>query len=317
MKNKTFIFFYALSLIGIIVLSFYPLYMGVRVIYDMAVSGTVLSANYPKYIIPYTPVSLAVIFGLSVMPLAIKFFRKYAQLIATSVSLAVFFVSELLLEQKVIITDTVKTTLESWQMYMCYVPPESTVTRTYRAIDVLIGDYSPTFKLHFYIIALILVITILGCFYGFANVILSERKERIKPLVLQSVSSVLFLALCIFACFTAFFRTGELTVSPLSASLMAIFFIIFGVTAGIFTGSFLIGKSKALSCIFPGAIASLLVLVMYIAQMFLLSGNVYRLGSGFFFRGLGALVLAPCDIMIILISGLITFVVMLFCQRRA
>ena len=55
MKNKQFNRYYLLSCIGVLIASYYPLYMGVRVISDMIIDGTVLKENYPKYIIPYTP----------------------------------------------------------------------------------------------------------------------------------------------------------------------------------------------------------------------------------------------------------------------
>ena len=55
MKNKAFNRYYLLSCLGVLIASYYPLSMGVRVITDMLVNGTVMKENYPKYIIPYTP----------------------------------------------------------------------------------------------------------------------------------------------------------------------------------------------------------------------------------------------------------------------
>jgi len=137
------------SLVGVLVASFYPIFMGLKVIDDMVRNGVVLAENYPKYIIPYTPISLAVIIAVLLLPVLMRYTKKYALATATLISLLVFFVSELLLENMVIITDNVTTTLESWQMFMCYVPPESVRTRTWKPVDVLIGDYSPAFKIHF------------------------------------------------------------------------------------------------------------------------------------------------------------------------
>ena len=44
---------------------------------------------------------------------------------------------------------------------------------------------------------------------------------------------------------------------------------------------------------------------MYVGEMILLSGHLYRFGSGFFFHGIGSIVLAPVDLLIILLSGAI------------
>ena len=115
--------------------------------------------------------------------------------------------------------------------------------------------------------------------------------------------------MCIWACFTAFYRTGEITVSPLSAVLMAVFFALLGITMGVYTGSFTMGKRKLLSLALPTAIAAIVTIAMYIGEMILLSGNLYRFGSGFLFEGLGKLVLAPIDILVILASGGISLLI--------
>lgn len=295
--------YWIFALIGTLLISIYPLYMGFKVIYDMNTLGTVLEENFPKYIIPYTPIAIAVIVGVAVMPLLFKYVKKLSLLAASGFSLLVFFVAELLFESKVIVTTTVSTTLESWQMFMCYIPPQSYETRTWKAIDVLIGEYSPTFKLHFYLISVVLIIALLNCFYGFGQMIATGNSSRFKALVVQSVCTVVFLGLCILACFTAFFRDGEITVSALSAFLMSLFFIVLGVTVGSYTGSFLLKKKKRISVLVPAVTASVITFVMYIGEMFLLSGHLYRFGEGFFFAGLPAIVLAPVDILIILAAG--------------
>lgn len=303
MKNRKFTLYYLLSSLGILLASYYPLTMGVRVVTDMIRNGTVRQEDYPKYIIPYTPVSLAVICGVLLMPLLFRLARRFAVAAASALSVGVFFLSELMLENMVIITGKTVVYLEDWQMYLCYIPPESMVTRTWKAVDVLIGEYSPTFKIHFYLISLLLILSILNCFYGFGQIVRTGEGRRMKSLILQSASSLVFLGLCIFACFTAFYRTGEVTVSPLSAVLMCLFFIVLGVTAGVYCGSFLTGRRRLISLLIPGVTSSLVTTAMYIGELFLLSGNLYRFGHGFFFDGLGKLALAPVDICVILLSG--------------
>ena len=293
---------------GVILASFYPLYMGIHVVYDMFTKGTVLQEDYPKYVIPYTPVSLSIIIGVLLMPVLFRYIKKAVLPAVSVVSLGVFFLAELLLESKAIVTSDVSTTLESWQMYMCiaYMPSASPEIRTQRAIDVLIGDYSPTFKLHFYFISVILIISFLNCLYGFGQIIRDGQRTRLKALVIQSVCSVLFLGLCILACFTAFFRNGEIRVPVASAILMSLFFVVFGVTAGVYAGSFLLGRKKGVSIVLPAVLASLVTLMMYIGEMCLLSGNLYRFGSGVMFDGIHVIVLAPVDIIVIMVSGCLT-----------
>ncbi len=312
MKNKAFTRYWLFSCIGVLIASYYPLSMGVRVITDMIVDGTVQKENYPKYIIPYTPMCIAIIIGVLIMPLCIKLFKRIALAGGAFIATAVFFAAELLFEQKVVVsTAETVSKLEDWQMFMCYVPPEglgeTVITyKTQTAVDILMGDYNPAFKLHFYIISILLIITVLNCIYGFGQIIKNGEKKRLVALILQSACSLTFLGLCILACFTAFWRDGSIQVSPLSASLMTVFFVLLGVTFGVFTGSFLLGKRKMISVLIPSIVASAMTLLMYIGEMILLNGHLYSMGAGVMFDCLPGIVFAPIDLLIILLSGCIT-----------
>ncbi len=307
--------FWLFSLAAVLAASLYPLLMGVRVISDMLRDGTVLKENYPKYIIPYTPIAVALILGVLLLPLFVKLMKRFAVLGSSALSVGAFFGLELLFERKVVVTSTeTAATLADWQMFLCaYIPPEEyagetvITVRTETAADLLIGDYNPAFKLHFYLISVVLILAILNCIYGFAQIAKTGNPARKKALILQSVSAALFLGLCILACFTAFWRDGSILVSPLSACLMSVFFILLGVTVGLFFGSLLLGKAKVLSRLLPAVIASATTLLMYVGEMILLHGHLYRFGTGFFFDGLPDMVLAPADLLVILAAGGITW----------
>lgn len=319
MENKTFRKYYLFSLLGVLLASCYPIYMGISVIVDMIRYGTVYAENYPKYIIPYTPIALALLVCVALIPVALKYFEKYALLFGTVISTVLFFVFEFILERAVTVTRTVTgifSTLEDWQMFMCYVPPNSFEERTWTEVDVLMGEYSPAFKLHFYIISIVLIISILNCFYGFAKMIHTGDKSRRKSLVIQSVASGAFLGMCIWACFTAFYRNGDIQVSALSAVLMSVFFVLFGVTVGIYIESFTLNKKPLLSVWLPSVSAAVVTLVMYIGEMILLSGHLYRFGDGFFFAGIPGIVLAPVDIVVILGSGVMTAIITSFVRNK-
>ena len=319
MENKTFRKDYLFSLLGVLLASCYPIYMGISVIVDMIRYGTVYAENYPKYIIPYTPIALALLVCVALIPVALKYFEKYALLFGTVISTVLFFVFEFILERAVTVTRTVTgifSTLEDWQMFMCYVPPNSFEERTWTEVDVLMGEYSPAFKLHFYIISIVLIISILNCFYGFAKMIHTGDKSRRKSLVIQSVASGAFLGMCIWACFTAFYRNGDIQVSALSAVLMSVFFVLFGVTVGIYIESFTLNKKPLLSVWLPSVSAAVVTLVMYIGEMILLSGHLYRFGDGFFFAGIPGIVLAQVAIFVILGFGVMTAIIASFVRNK-
>ncbi len=306
MKDKSYRKFYLFSLAGVTALSAYPIYMGILAVNEMLRNGAIPMERYPKYIIPYTPISVALILGVLLLPLFQKLGKRLDLVCGGALSVGIFFLFERLMETNILVQTTEVVPLEGWQLSLCMVPPRQYETRTWEAVDVLLGGYSPAFKLHFYLISMVLILSLLNSFYGFSNMIRSKDNTRKKILTLQTITAFGFLGMCIWACFTSFYRGGELTVSALSALLMSVFFALLGVTVGVFAGSFTLGKSRKTAILLPAVLASLVTLLMYTGEMILLHGNLYRFGSGFFFDGLGEIVLAPVDLLIIVISGLIT-----------
>ena len=312
MENKAFRNYYLFSILGVLLASCYPIYMGISVMVDMIRYGTVYAENYPKYIIPYTPIAISLLVGVALIPIATKYFKKYALLGATTISTVIFFVSEFLFERNITVTRTITgafAQLKDWQLALCAVTPEVFESGKLTEVDILMGEYSPAFKLHFYIISIVLIISILNCFYGFAKMIQTGDKSRCKSLTIQSIASGTFLGMCIWACFTAFYRNGDIKVSALSAILMSAFFVLFGVTVGIYVASFTLNKKPLLSVWLPSISATIVTLVMYIGEMILLSGHLYRFGDGFFFAGIPGIVIAPVDIAVIIASGVVAAVI--------
>ena len=312
MKNDSFNRYYLFACLGVLLASWYPLSMGVRVVSDMLADGRVMKENYPKYVIPYTPICLAVFIGALLMPLCIRRLRRFALLGGSAAAVGTFFALELLLEQKVVVASAeTAAKLEDWQMFMCYIPPESldksaAAYKTQTAAEILMGDYNPAFKLHFYVISVVLILAALNSLYGFGQMIKTGERKRRRALILQSACALAFLGLCVLACFTAFWRDGSIRVSPLSAALMTAFFLLLGVTAGVFAGSFLLGKRGLVSVGLPAAVSSAATLLMYAGEMLLLSGHLYRLGEGFLFDGIPGIVLSPADLLVIAAAGGLT-----------
>ena len=279
-NKKKYYLYYLLILLLVVAASAYPLYMGIKVLGVMEREGAVPVEEYPKYIIPYTPIAVAVIIGTLLFPLIQKLSKKLDLLWAAVIGTAVFFAAERYLETKVLVQTVVEVPLEGWQMALCYIPPKEYETRTWEAVDVLLGGYSPAFKLHFYLISVVIIVALLNSIYGFAKIIRTGENKRRKALAMQTFTALAFLGMCIWACFTSFYRTGEITVSPLSSVLMAVFFALLGVTMGIFAGSLTLGKKRFLSVAVPTVTAVVATVAMYIGEMILLSGNLYRFGVG-------------------------------------
>ena len=317
MNNKKYLKYYLLSLAGLAAACAYPIYMGIKVILLMAATGAVPYKEYPKYIIPYTPIAVSLIAGLLIMPLIQKIFRRFDIIAGSVASLVVFFVTESLMETKILVMAERTVVLGSWQMSLCYVPPEQFESRPWKAVDVLLGGYSPSFKIHFYLISVVIIIALLNSLYGFARMVKNGDYRKKKALAVQTVTGVMFLGMCIWACFTSFYRTGDLIVRPISAVLMAVFFALLGVTAGIFSASLTIGKKRILSTGVPVITAVLVTTLMYIGEMALLNGHLYRFGTWILYRAIPKIVLAPVDILIIAAAGAVTAVTCLLINKKA
>lgn len=300
--------FYLLSLLVVALASVYPIYMGVVTMSSYLQNGSIEVADYQKYIIPYTPICIALIASIALMPLIFKLFSRHTLPVISFIGTVLFFVFELGFEQIKVIEGYVKMPIESWQLSLCMATPE-----VLKSIgEPIYAANNPAFKIHFYIISLVIILAVLNVIYGFSKMIREQDFGKKRPLIAQAVSVVMFIGLCILACFTSFYRNGTINISPLSAVLMSVFFIVFGITVGIYCGSVFYGKSKLLSKIIPSITASLTTLIMYIGELVLTGGVLFKYGKGFLFEPIKAIPFSVADIVIILISGMITYIVLQF-----
>ena len=302
----------------ILLLSFYPLMMGIQVLTAYLRDGYVNAADYPKYVIPYTPIAISLIVSVALISLIMKHCKRFALPVVSALGVGLFLLFEVLFEQ-ITVFDLIEGTADvgSWQTYLCIATPEVIQTVEYRETlgQVLTERYSPAFKVHFYLIAILIVLAVLGVAYGFSKMIHEEDDAKKKPLIVQTMAVGVFIGLCIFACFTAFYRTGELNISIRSSWLMSIFFIVFGLTAGVYSGSLLYFKKPVISRVIPALIAAVTTAIMYLGELILMGGVLFKFGNGFFFEPLALCPLAPVDFLVIALAGVITYL-MLFMIRQ-
>lgn len=303
--EKQYFRFYLLSIFVILLGAAYPVYMGGAALAAWFKQGHVASANYPKYIIPYAPISIALIIVVLLMPVIYRLFKKRTLLAASILGTAVFVLTELGFEKIPVIESytSLKLPLESWQLSLCVATPE-----VLRSIgDPLYAENNPAYKLHFYLIALVIILAVINVIWGFTKMIREQDFTKKHPLIAQLVCVSVFLGLCILACFTAFYRNGTINIPPQSAVLMSIFFVVFGVTAGTYLGCIFYGKKKLLSSVVPSLTASTTTIIMYVGELILMDGRLFIFGKGALFRPLGGTSFAVADFIIILISGVITY----------
>lgn len=306
--EKQYFRFYILSILVILLGAAYPVYMGAVTLAAWFKQGHIASADYPKYIIPYAPISIALIIVVILMPVIYRLFKKHTLLASSILGTAVFVLTELGFEKIPVIENytSIKLPLESWQYSLCVATPE-----VLRSIGKPVyAENNPAFKLHFYFIALIIILAVINVVWGFTKMIREQDFAKKRPLIAQLVCVTVFLGLCILACFTAFYRNGTLTIPSLSAVLMSIFFVVFGVTSGTYLGSILYGRKKLLSGVVPSLAASATTIMMYVGELILMDGKLFIFGKGALFRPLGGTSFALTDFIIILLSGVITYFLM-------
>jgi len=320
MKNKEYRSFYLISLALIVLLSAYPIYMGVKIAAEYLANGYVFDIDYPKYVIPYTPMCIAIIVSAAIIPLLYRYARRATQMISSALGVVVFLALEHLFEQiDVLPTKAIAQGLtnplippihidsvpvDSWQLGLCIATPE-----VLQAIGKpTYTDNNPAYKVHFYIIAILIIVCTVGILCGFTRMIRENKREMKKSLIMQTVVLTIFVGLCVLACFTAFYRNGTIYISPLSSFLTGLFFVVFGVTFGLFIAGVVHGKKPWIAYTLPTFSACAMTVVMYIGELVLMGGRVFRFGLGAFFSPIGEFPLSPCDLLIVLMSGVIAFI---------
>lgn len=260
MKYKKF---YFLTLGVLILACSYPIYMGVVTLASYISNGFIDVGTYRKYVIPYTPICIALVISVALLPVAFKLCKKYTLLATSALATTLFFIVEVCFEQIEVRSINLIMQLQGWQLSLCMVTPEA---------QKFIGkpiyaQNNPAFKIHFYIISIVIILSAINVIYGFSKMLRENVYDKKRPLIAQAVSAAMFIGLCIFACFTAFYRKGTINISAISATLMAIFFIVFGITVGVYVGCIFYGKKKLLSVVVPAIASAITTAVMYIGGM--------------------------------------------------
>jgi len=325
MSEKIYRKFYLCSLLIIVAASIYPIYMGGKVVLLCLENGVIPVKDYPKYIIPYTPMCMALIVVTAVYPLLYRRLCGKALPAASLLGVILFLIGERAFEQIPVLEGYQQVPLESWQLSLCIATPE-----VLQSIGKPIyAEQNPAFKVHFYLIVMVIILTVTGLLHGYTHMIRENDTAKKRPLLVQTVCVVLFIGFCILACFTAFFRNGTIYISPLSSVLTGSFFVLFGVTAGVYVATLMYAPSEKVvgdklpeeivagsgrvsgkgkwRVWLPAVIAMFTTTIMYVGELVLMGGELFRFGQGFFFGRLGVIPFSLCDIGIILAAGGVTW----------
>lgn len=315
--GKAYWRFYFITLGILLALSAYPLVMGIRIIVLWLLNGGIRPEEYARYVIPYTAICLAILITAGMHPV-ISRLKRMTTLVATVLGLGLFVGIELFMESitikgTAIRLDNIKVagdganvqTAVDWQLFSCVGTPA--------AKQAFMGAYSDAYKIHYFLVSFVMIALIIGLVYGYGKLL--DGGSRV-PFCLQLGSAILLVGLCVFANITGFFRDAGTYLSPFSAFLTGAFFIVLGASFGIYAGSYMLGRRRVLSLLLPAVAAILVCSIMYLGEVMLLNGELYRFGQSDFFKGLPHIILAPLDILIILASGMTTALVLKAAGRK-
>lgn len=328
MLNRAYKRYYITSLAILAILSAYPIVNGARMSYLSIVNGVIEPDQYAKYIVPYAAICLSIILFSAFQPMLLKL-RCFHLPIGLLASYTIFFLTESFFEGIKIHTtgmslvntssltieelkDIPTATMDAWQASLCIVSPwakgQSVVFASRDHYYYVLANNN--YKIHYYLIALIIITMVCGLVYGIGRMIRSGSKLELKSLILQGISTAALVSLCIFANTTAFFRKAQAIQTPIASLLTCLFFIALGIAIGVYAGSFLLRKRTSLGIGLPVFISIAAVTLMYIGEAAMMSGNLYRFGTGWFFSGLPVIILAPVDILVILLSAVATYLIL-------
>ena len=316
--------FYILSVAVLLLLSAYPVVNGVRMGTLSLRNGSIDPEQYAKYVVPYAAICVSLILFAAAQPLFFKL-KRLAFPVGWVVSTGIFFAVETfferiqihttgmtLIDAATLTTDAANpaTTADLWQASLCIAsPPMREQSLTYASTDsyyYVIGN--DTYKIHYYLIALILITMVGGLVYGIGKMLRAGDHTQKKPLMLRGLSTAVLLTLCVFANTTAFFRQAAPIQTPLASVLTCVFFVLLGAAAGVYAGSYLTGMRRALGLVLPVLISISVTTAMYVGEAVMMGGSLYRFGVGWFFDPV--IVLAPADILVVLLSGTVTALVL-------
>ncbi len=333
MQSKEYRRFYLLSLAVLLALSAYPLINGVRMAYWSIANGSIAPEQYAKYVVPYAAMGFAILLFAAFQPLLFRAGRL-AFPVGLAGSVGVFFAMEQFFERMQIRTagmalvdpatlgvglGSIPTaTVDAWQTSLCIASPLTRAqsiayTLANRTLYVM-GDSG--YKIHYYLIALLLIAMVCALVYGIGRMARTGERSQAKPLLLQGMATSALLALCVFANTTAFFRQADAIQTPLASVLTGVFFVGLGTAVGVYAGSFLLGRRGWLGIGVPVLLALTASALMYAGEAAMMAGGLYRFGTGWFYERLGAIPLAPVDVLVVLLAGAATWVILSAARRR-
>ncbi len=288
--------FYGIVMLFLLVFSFYPIGMGVRIFVLQSQYGNILPEEYAQHVIPYAAVCSSILVTISLYPIVSKI-RRFSVPAASIIGLGLFAGVEWFIEKNTINTMAAYSTFQ-WQL-----THSVGITDAMHSFHKL---YDPTYRMHHLLVSFLLILLITGTVYNYGNVMPLNDRAKKAVFCMQAIFTVLFIVFCAAVNITHFFNGPSGSLAPFSSVITGFFFVLAGVNFGIYLAVYLINKNMLISILLPAAGTCLITLVTYLGEYRALNGVLYRFGYTKLFQMTPFTVMTLTDMLIVPASGLLT-----------
>jgi hypothetical protein len=302
LMSRSFKRFYLTALFPLIFLSAYPVAMGTGIAVLSFQNGRILPEYYEQTVIPYAAVCSSILLTLLLYPLLSKL-RRFSLPSATVFAAGLFLGLEWYMEN-ITIHSPEALSAYKWQLESHIGSAEAT-----QAFQML---YDNTYRIHYYITSLMLIVLVIGLIYSYENRIQSEEGGRKNLFRLQLIFTILFVVFCAFVNAASYLRKVSFLTEAvdylisLSPTLTVFFNLVMSLAFGLYMAGFLSGKRRLVSVFIPAAAAILTAGAMYYGEYRMLDGILYRFGYTKVFQSLPYTIVTAADAFVILGSGALT-----------
>jgi len=163
---------YLISLASVLILSLYPLYMGIIMLSSYITDSGIKTADYPKYIIPYTPICVSVLLCTLILPLMLKKCRSIASPMISGLGIMFFLVLEVLFESIPVFLGT-----SNRRVFDEIIRGNLQYRISDAVFEMKDMRYNNALDLHVYIISVLAVVTVLRIIYEICIRNFQEKRD--------------------------------------------------------------------------------------------------------------------------------------------
>lgn len=261
MKSKEFLRYYVITVSILTGVAIVPVFNFAIMVCSFSINQR---ADYNILaVIPFTAVTVAILFGFMLLPLLRDMPPRKRQIIASALAVFIFCALESTAETLAARLDRLHVVMTHRKM----LTPEE-ITALARGVR-----FPLEIRLHYYIFSVILVLCVLNFLYGLANMLHADGKPGKKVVVLQGMATACYALAYILVRVMQYEDYATMRLTWSSVLNAAVCFTLAALVVGLYAGSFmrLEGRGK----IVPPLLSVFTVISLYFTEYAMLDGEFY------------------------------------------